>query len=163
VSKLESDGVEGNLIKPMLAHKVRGFEYHYSSHKASELLENFKNALSWLIPKSVEEVEAYSKKKLEEERSERTKLEYEHIKLKSEFTSLHNQQEDLSKSFEDLNDYVMKLPVLSEAIKDPERKAELLKMLSDWRMEDEAKANDDERTFHARIAAEEERKKRRKQ
>jgi len=59
-SKLESAGINSNVISPMLAHKVKGTDFHYSSHEVSELLQKYKKALSYLLPQSIEKIRAES-------------------------------------------------------------------------------------------------------
>jgi integrase len=66
-SGLENAGINSNLINPILAHKVKGIDFHYSEHDINDLLQKFKTALPFLLP-TVESV------KIE---LETTKSEYE--------------------------------------------------------------------------------------
>jgi integrase len=40
-SKLESAGINANMISPILAHKVKGIDKHYSSHDIDELRKKY--------------------------------------------------------------------------------------------------------------------------
>jgi len=66
-SKLESAGLNSNIISPFLAHKVKGTDFHYSSHDVDELREKLKTALPYLLPQTVEKVKAESDKKQSEQ------------------------------------------------------------------------------------------------
>jgi len=57
-SALENAGVQANMISPIMAHKVKGVDAHYSSHDFKELLTKYESALPWLIPQTVEKVKA---------------------------------------------------------------------------------------------------------
>jgi len=59
-SKLESAGINRNIIAPFLAHKPRGIDFHYSKHEVDELREKYKTALPYLLPQSIEKVKAES-------------------------------------------------------------------------------------------------------
>lgn len=61
-SALESAGIHANMISPLMAHKVKGVDFHYSEHGISELLQKFKTALPYLLPQSVEKLKAESDK-----------------------------------------------------------------------------------------------------
>ena len=63
-SALESAGIHSNMISPLMAHKVKGVDFHYSEHEISELLQKFKTALPYLLPQSVERVKAESDREL---------------------------------------------------------------------------------------------------
>lgn len=62
-SALENANVHPNIASPMLAHKVKGVDKHYSNHDIVEFLFAFRSALPWLLPQTVEKVTA----KLDEE------------------------------------------------------------------------------------------------
>jgi integrase len=64
-SKLESAGLNSNIIAPMLAHKPRGIDFHYSKHEVDELLQKYKKALSYLLPQTVEKVKAEQQKEVQ--------------------------------------------------------------------------------------------------
>jgi len=57
-SALENAGVQANIISPIMAHKIKGVDAHYSSHDFKELLIKYESALPYLIPKSIGELEA---------------------------------------------------------------------------------------------------------
>lgn len=72
-SALENAGINSNMIAPLLAHKPKGIDFHYSSHDIEELLAKFKTALPYLLPQSVEKlkVEAEETKKETEQLNKR--------------------------------------------------------------------------------------------
>ena len=51
-SGLENAGINANLISPILGHKVKGIDNHYSSHGIEELKEKYKTALPYLLPQT---------------------------------------------------------------------------------------------------------------
>jgi integrase len=55
---------------------------------------------------------------------------------------LRKELEVLTKNFEDLKVFVHKLPILGQAVNNPNRKEEILKMLQAWQNEDEAEAEE---------------------
>lgn len=55
---LENAGINSNIIAPLLGHKAKGIDFHYSEHDVSDLLQKFKIALPFLLPQSVEKVKA---------------------------------------------------------------------------------------------------------
>ncbi len=57
-SALENAGVNPNMIAPLIGHKPKGVDFHYSEHDIQELLEKFKSALPYLLPQTVESVKA---------------------------------------------------------------------------------------------------------
>ena len=73
LSQLENAGINANLISPILAHKVKGVDAHYSSHDISELLEKYKSALNYLLPLSVEKIKTEADK-VKEENEKRIKF-----------------------------------------------------------------------------------------
>jgi hypothetical protein len=64
---LEKVEVNKNLISPLISHKVKGVDQHYSNHDIDEFLQVFVKALPLLVPQTVEEVQ--------------TKLGFKHITL----------------------------------------------------------------------------------
>jgi hypothetical protein len=136
-SALESAGIHSNMIAPMLSHKVRGVEFHYSSHEITELLGKFRTALPWLVPKTVERIEAETKKKLKEEEEKLTNLQYDNINLKKNVNTLSSQQEHDSKELQDLKNLVNKIYFLNRASGKPERVKKIRELEDEWRTEDE--------------------------
>ena len=57
-SSLESAGINSNVISPMMSHKVKGVDKHYSSHEIEELKEKYKTAMPYLLPQTVEKLKA---------------------------------------------------------------------------------------------------------
>jgi hypothetical protein len=72
-SSLESAGIDKNLRDPMMAHKVRGVDKHYSSHEILEMKDKYKTALPYLLPQSVEKLKAEADK-VKEENEKRIKF-----------------------------------------------------------------------------------------
>lgn len=90
-SALESANIQANIISPIMAHKVKGVDAHYSSHDFKELLIKYESALPYLIPETVEKVKA---------EVEEAKMQYE--------TKYHAQQqkiEEQDKKIEELEDH----------------------------------------------------------
>jgi hypothetical protein len=119
-SKLESAKVPANMIKPILAHKVKDVEYHYSNHQVDELRENFKSALPWLIPESLEQVKAETQKKLAEEQKRLVSLEYENTDLKGKMNNLNTRQETTEGQLALLKKYVFTVGGVVETKEDVE-------------------------------------------
>jgi integrase len=57
-SALESANINGNMISPILSHKVKGVDSHYSNHEKEEMKEKYRSALPYLLPQSVEKLKA---------------------------------------------------------------------------------------------------------
>jgi hypothetical protein len=55
---LENAHVNPNVVSVLMAHKVKGVDKHYSHHEILEFKEACQAALPWLVPKTVEDVEA---------------------------------------------------------------------------------------------------------
>jgi integrase len=60
-STLESQKVNDNVIAPFLGHRKKGTDKYYSSHGVEELQQVFKNALPFLVPKTVGKLELRAK------------------------------------------------------------------------------------------------------
>jgi len=87
-SALESAKIHPNIAAPLLGHKVKGVDKHYSSHDLMEFLLAYKSALPWLVPQTVEQVKAESEKKLSNQEKTLTHLEYENTELKDKINNL---------------------------------------------------------------------------
>ena len=46
------------MISPIMAHKVKGVDQHYSSHDYKELLAKYETALPFLLPQTVEKIKS---------------------------------------------------------------------------------------------------------
>jgi hypothetical protein len=79
-AKGEYKGLKQNMIAPILGHKPRGVDFHYSEHDINDLMGKFRTALPYLLPQTVESVKSDL---------ETTKSEYEQKteKLEAEFAS----------------------------------------------------------------------------
>jgi len=64
-SALENAGININIIRPILAHKPKGIDKHYSEHDIKDFLEKFKKALPYLLPQTVEKVKAEQQKEVQ--------------------------------------------------------------------------------------------------
>lgn len=69
------------MIAPLLAHKPKGIDFHYSSHDVEELLVKFKTALPYLLPQTVEKV----KSELDQTKEELTESEKKYEDLEDTF------------------------------------------------------------------------------
>ncbi len=91
-SACESAGIHANMIAPLLAHKVKGADFHYSDHDVQELLEKFKTALPYLLPQSIERVKAESEKELSQQQHKIVDLEHKLIALTETVEKLYPKQ-----------------------------------------------------------------------
>ena len=80
-SALESAGINSNVFAPLITHKPKGVDAHYSSHDITELLIKFKSALAWLLPVTVEKV----KSELDQTKQELTETEKKYEELEDKF------------------------------------------------------------------------------
>ena len=55
---LENAKINPNIISPLLGHKVKGVDKHYSNHEIDEFLQAYVSALPWLVPQTIEDVKA---------------------------------------------------------------------------------------------------------
>jgi hypothetical protein len=85
---LEKVETNPNLISPLISHKVKGVDKHYSNHDIDEFLQVFAKALPLLIPKTVEEVQ--------------TKLDEDERKI----SSIVTKNETLIKKVDDLSQLI---------------------------------------------------------
>jgi integrase len=53
---LENAGINSNIIAPLLGHKPRGIDFHYSEHDINDLLQKYKTALPYLLPQTTEAI-----------------------------------------------------------------------------------------------------------
>lgn len=83
-SALESAGVNSNMIAPLLAHKPKGIDFHYSSHDIEELLVKYKTALPYLLPQTVAKVKAELEETKTEQQVQIEGMKAEHKKEKEE-------------------------------------------------------------------------------
>ena len=81
-SALENANVHQNIAAPLLGHKVKGVDKHYSSHELEEFLQAFRSTLPWIVPQTVEQVKAENEMKLSKQETKLTHLEYENNDLK---------------------------------------------------------------------------------
>jgi hypothetical protein len=97
-SSLEKVEVNPNLVSPLLGHKVKGVDKHYSNHDIDEFLEVFVKALPLLVPQTVEEVKAKTEKELAEQETKIKTMETESLEIrnrmaKTEHESLSEKEE----------------------------------------------------------------------
>ena len=99
---LENAKVNPNLASPMLGHKVKGVDKHYSNHDIDEFLRAYLDALPWLIPQTVEQVKAETEKKLEEDKKQINEIKYLNNSLKQEVNGWHERDKERDKEIADL-------------------------------------------------------------
>ena len=90
-SALENANVHQNIAAPLLGHKVKGVDKHYSSHELEEFLQAFRSTLPWMVPQTVEQVKAESEMKLSKQENTLTHLEYENNKLKDKINHVRTE------------------------------------------------------------------------
>ena len=90
-SALENANVHQNIAAPLLGHKVKGVDKHYSSHELEEFLQAFRSTLPWIVPQTVEQVKAESEAKFSKQEKSITQLEYENIDLKDKITHVRTE------------------------------------------------------------------------
>jgi integrase len=105
-SALENASINPNTISPMMGHKVKGVDQHYSSHDIEDLLGKYETALSWLVPQTVEQIKADTKQKLAQDQKKLVGLEYENTELKGKMNNLNNRQETTEGQLALLKKYV---------------------------------------------------------
>ena len=89
-SALESANVQANMISPIMAHKVKGVDQHYSSHDCKELLVQYETALPNLLPQTVEKVKGELEYAKAEFRHQKETIEFQEAQL----SLMQEQQED---------------------------------------------------------------------
>ena len=99
---LENAKVNPNIASPLLGHKVKGVDKHYSNHDIDEFLCAYLDALPWLVPQTVEQVKAETEKKLEEDKKQINEVKYQNNSLKQEVNGLHERDKARDKEIADL-------------------------------------------------------------
>jgi len=135
-SALEKVEVNPNLISPLLGHKVKGVDKHYSNHDIEEFLQVFVKALPLLVPQSAEQVRAESLQKSEEDKKELTNLKYENTELKGKMNSLNSRQDTAENELAFIKKYIFTTADVIETKEDIE---ELQGFLEKMRKAKEAK------------------------
>ncbi len=97
---LENANIHTNIASPMLAHKVKGVDKHYSNHEIEEFLLAFRKALPWLLPHTIEQTNA----RLIDEQNRIAELERE----LSEIRELYNQAKPLIEQIDDISEFLDK-------------------------------------------------------
>jgi len=90
-SALEKVEVNPNLVSPLLGHKVKGVDKHYSNHDVEEFLQVFVKVLPLLIPQTIEEVKAENEAKLSKQETALTHLQYENNDLKDKINHVRTE------------------------------------------------------------------------
>jgi hypothetical protein len=106
---LENAGVNSNIIAPLLAHKAKGIDQHYSEHDLNDLLVKFKTALPYLLPQTVEKV----KSELDATKAELTETE---TKLLEATDAIRKINEYLAKSTTEMQNDAQKIKAIRENI-----------------------------------------------
>lgn len=141
-SALENAKVNANIAAPLLGHKVKGVDKHYSNHEIDEFLRAYLDALPWLIPQTVEQVKAETEKKLEADKIQITDIKYQNNTLKREVNGLQERDKARDKQIADL--YAM-----MQRLSDRQRKE-----LEAQMQKNEEEAQERERQEKAKILAE---------
>jgi hypothetical protein len=128
-SALEKVEANPNLISPMLGHKVKGVDAHYSNHEIVSFLEVYMKALPLLIPQTVEQVKLETQTKLAKEQQRITELEHDKLSLKREVVETRKEmREEMDKMWDRLKRVTKELSEKHE-----EKQAELRQKLDDER------------------------------
>lgn|GEM_PF-1390846 len=135
-SALENARVSPNIAAPLLGHKVKGVDKHYSNHDMDEFLQAYLDALPWLVPQTVEQVKAETQKKLEEDKKKLVGLEYDNTELKGKVNNLNTRQETTEGELAFLKKYVFAVNGVVQTKEDVE---ELQGFLEKMRKAKEAK------------------------
>ena len=106
---LENAKVNPNIASPLLGHKVKGVDKHYSNHDIDEFLRSYLDALPWLVPQTVEQVKAETEKKLEEDKKQINEVKYQNNSLKQEVNGLHERDKARDKEIADLGAMMQRL------------------------------------------------------
>ena len=102
-SALENAGVNSNMISPILGHKVKGVDSHYSEHDVAELMEKFRLGLSYLLPENIEKVKATNRKALSEHEDKLKQAQYRIEELERQIEELPNRmRKEMIKMFPNL-------------------------------------------------------------
>ena len=141
---LEKVEVNKNLISPLISHKVKGVDKHYSNHDIDEFLQVFVKALPLLVPQTVEQVRAETQKKLDAEQKLITNLEYENTELKSKMNNLNNRQESTEGELALLKKYVFTVGGVVETKEDIEELQGFLEKMRKAKEEKNTTSPDDE-------------------
>jgi hypothetical protein len=140
-SALENANVHQNIAAPLLGHKVKGVDQHYSNHELEEFLQAFRGTLPWMVPQTVEQVKADTQKKLEADRKKLTNLEFDNTNLKSRVNTLNTDQEKIKNDLAFLKNYAFTVAGVIESNEDIEKVQEFLeKMRKEKENKNETKA-----------------------
>jgi hypothetical protein len=88
---MENAGVNSNIIAPILGHKLKGTDFHYSEHDIEDFKEKFRSALPYLLPQSVEVLKAETQKT--------------NLLFREEIETLENRTLELQTSLNELRDF----------------------------------------------------------
>ena len=177
-SALEKVEVNPNLVSPLLSHKVKGVDKHYSNHDIVEFLQVFVKVLPLLIPQTIEEVKAESEMELSKQETALTHLQYENNDLKDKINHVRTEVKEqdatqkeeikaLKDHIRDIYQYTNKrldplLDVIDELSKTPEGAEALRKLRANkiaQREEEYAKARESEAEMDAKAIEEYEKSK----
>jgi len=101
--------INPNIIAPLLSHKAKGIDSHYSAHTVESLLAKYKECLPYLLPQSVEKVKA----ELDTTKAELTETEN---KLLEATEAIRKINEYLAKSTTELKTDTQKIKAIRENI-----------------------------------------------
>jgi integrase len=89
---MENAGVNSNMIAPILGHKPKGTDFHYSEHDIDDLKEKFRSALPYLLPQSMEALKAEAEKT--------------NLLFREEIGTLENRTLELQTSLSELKEFI---------------------------------------------------------
>ena len=152
---LEKVEVNKNLISPLISHKVKGVDKHYSNHDIDEFLQVYAKALPLLIPQTVEEVKAETDHKLSENHKQMTNLEFDNINMKKDMNNLNKELHEDRRRMDVMQKHIDKMYILNRASGRPERVKKINELEDEWRIEDEAEAEEADEKSRDRALGEE--------
>lgn len=126
---LENARVSPNIASPLLGHKVKGVDQHYSNHEIDEFLHAYLDALPWMVPQTVEGVKAETEKKLEADKKVLTNLKFENSRLKENVNTLTVDQQSTKNEVAFLKKYVFAMGSVIESKEDVEKLQEFLEKM----------------------------------
>jgi hypothetical protein len=135
---VSQDQLRGIFLRAMPSMLING-----NGIKAKKLME-LENALldSQKRLTSLETTNEVLRKNQVEEERKITTLDSDNTNIKKDYDNLNIKHETLSKDFQEFNRFAHTLPVIAQALDDPEFKQELLESLEQWRIRKEAEAEE---------------------
>ncbi len=127
---LENANIHSNIASPMLAHKVKGIDKHYSNHDVEEFLLAYRSALSWLLPHTIEQTNA----RVINDQKRITQLENDLASMQKQYSTLFGETKPLIEHIDEITVLIDKLreeEYIEDQTKSQEKEAEELSRLTD--------------------------------